>query len=121
MGNSVRNQSAKRSRQRSGGVDEGQAKRSLISPIPKGDVVGQSWRQASFENSKNKSSSCDTAEILDSAETHGNGAPAAKQEGKPFAGAEFLEEEVGGCLEDGVGNEKHHERDGVLVAGHSGR
>ena len=49
--------------------------------------------------------------------------PGEHEEGDPAGGAQLLEQDVGGHLEQAVGtnDQKDHEGDGELVAGHVGR
>lgn len=88
--------------------------------VPKSQVIHQPGEQAGFKHAEQKSHCRNASKAARAAKRDGHGAPAEHEKGKPPAGAELLEQDVAGDLEDGVGNQKYHERNDELVIGHVG-
>lgn len=115
MTNPIRNRTPKSTSQRRTGKNKRHPNTSLISFIPKRQVINQPRKESRLRSPQQKPHSRHAGEILDPAQAHGDSPPAEHQDGEPSAGAEFLEEDVRGDLEEGVADEEDHEGDVELV------
>lgn len=92
----------------------------LIMLIPKRQVVNQARKQPRLKHAQQEPHRRHAAKALRAAQRHGHGAPAKHEKGEPAGRPQLLEENVGGHLKDGVGDEKDHEGNDKLVVGHAG-
>jgi hypothetical protein len=109
-----------RSSQSRAGQDQGDADTALLGLVPKGEIVDETGEETSLKDTEQEAHESDGPKGLHATETDGDGAPGEHEEGDPARRAVLLEEDVGGHLEEAVGDEEDHEGDGELVLGHVG-
>ncbi|KAJ6442610.1 LOW QUALITY PROTEIN: feruloyl esterase [Purpureocillium lavendulum] len=143
VADAVRDGAAKGARERRRREDGGHADGALLGAVPERQVVDEAGEEAcatfgedaglegqrqgqrqlrrtGFKHAQQEAHDGDGRVVARAAQAHGDGAPRQHEEGDPAAGAQALEEVVGGHLEERVGDEEDHEGNGVLVGRHAG-
>ena len=88
----------------------------LVLGVEESQVDVHAGKETGLDGAEEEAAGHEGAVALDEAGAGGDDAPRGDDEGEPSAGGELLEDEVGGDLEEDVGDEEDGDGDLVLVA-----
>lgn len=115
MPNAIRQQSPQRTRNRRAHEQIAHTQRELMLGVEESQVDVQTGEEAGLDGAEEQTAREQRAVRVDEARQRGDEAPGRGDEGDPAAGREDLEDEVGGDLEEEVGDEEDGDGDLELL------
>lgn len=117
MPNPIRKQSTQRTRNRSTDEQIPNTQRELVLSVEEGEVDVQAGEEAGFYSAEEETACEECAVGINEAGERSDEAPCCGDEGDPAAGGEEFEDQVGGDLEEEVGDEEDGDGDLELLGG----
>lgn len=93
-----------RTRKRSRSQDKGNSHASFVMLVPERQVVDQTWKQTSLEDTKKKSNRRNSAKVVRGTQAHGHDTPTEHEKRKPATGAKPLKKNVAGYFKHCIGD-----------------
>lgn len=117
MPNAIRQQTPQRTRNRGTHKQVPHTQRELMFRVEESQVDVETGEEAGLDGAEEQTAREQRAVRVDEARQRGDEAPGGGDEGDPAAGREDLEDEVGGNLEEEVGDEEDGDGDLELLRG----